>query len=82
MLHFTQRIKAGGTFYSFYFNSPDKGLGYQISVIDKNRKSHLFTMEAKEGKWIVVNPEGCPYWIVQLEGQFSDAILANYQGED
>ena len=75
-LHFSARIKTSQGYLNFYFNrifSAD-GVRYHVSVLGKDKKSLMFNMEEKQGRWYLANPSNCPDWLVNVEPRLSDKI--------
>jgi len=63
--------------FNVYLNrlsEPDKHI-FHISFVDKNNKLHSMRMHFADGKWVFINPEAYPDWLVRLEKQFSDLIM-------
>ena len=75
-LHFSARIKTSQGYLTFYFNRifTADGVRYHVSVLGNNKKSLMFNMEEKEGRWYLVNPSNCPDWLVNVEPLLSDKI--------
>jgi hypothetical protein len=80
MADFKKRILSEEGFYPefiFYRIFTAKGIGFHISVIDKNRQSQFFNMEQTAEGWRIVNAPKLPDWIINIEKKLSDAIDEN-----
>jgi hypothetical protein len=76
MEHFSNQIETDQGLLNFYFNQESKSL-YYVSVVDKNRKSHIFNMGKISYTWAVKTDEDCcAEWIQQLEDLLSQEIIA------
>lgn len=76
MQNFTKRIAVEDFSLRFFFHKmyTVKGIGFHVSVIDKNNRSCFFNMEEATGGWRIVNAPKLPDWLMQIEKQLADAI--------
>jgi hypothetical protein len=79
MMHFAKMIKSPDGYSNLYFNRiyTILGLQYQISFVSRNKKPHKFDMEEVNGRWVLLNLESIPYWILKIEKELSDVIYQN-----
>ena len=77
MEHFNETIGTSEGNLIFYFNRmfTANGLRFHVSVVDKNRKLVSFKMLRDNSKWLIENKDGCPHWIISLEGELSEVIM-------
>ena len=82
MRHFASRLQVDKTYLNFYFNGifTADGIRYHVSVIDKDRKTHIFHLVRNEKRWTLAGGENCPDWIVKMEGTLNDEIQKHVKG--
>lgn len=71
---FYRKLKTDLGDAEFSFNIMAGKRLYFISVNDNNHNSHFFKMQAKGGKWVIVEKK-VPDWIIKLKDELSDAII-------
>lgn len=83
MQNFTKRIVVEGFGLRFFFHQmyTVKGIGFHVSVIDKNNRSCFFNMEQTGEGWRIINAAKVPDWLMNIEKQLADAILETLAGE-
>lgn len=76
MQNFTKRIVIEGFSLRFFFHKmyTVKGVGFHVSVVDKNNRSHFFNMEQTAGGWRIINAPQVPDWLITAEKQLGDSI--------
>lgn len=82
MQHFTEKIRTEHGLLNFYFNRifTINGTRFHVSVIDPQRKAHIFYLYKENFSWKILNIQDCPIWIAELETDLS-ATISNYQAE-
>jgi hypothetical protein len=77
MPRFRKNILVGEEEMNFSFtplNYPD-GMGYFVTVSDKNRNIYSFDLKQKiKGEWTIVKPDKVPGWIIDLEKALGDSV--------
>jgi len=81
MPHFTKRIQTDFGHTEFIFDRLFTGgrVRYHVAVLNENRKTTIFSMEATNGKWHILYEHKIPDWIMNLENELSQAILNQSQ---
>lgn len=66
---FSKRIEYGNDTLTFYFNSiyTVEGDRFHVSVVGKDKKVYSFLMKKVGKRWVIINPDNCPDWIVHME---------------
>jgi hypothetical protein len=80
MQNFSIHITIDASFKpEFFFNRiyTVAGVRYHVSVIDTERKSWFFNMQARNGKWQIINAPKVPDWIINVEMQLEEAIYSD-----
>ena len=74
--HFSKLVTTDYGSLNFYFNPINVagGMCYHISTVNKQGKSVYLIMENRLYKWVFVNPESYPDWVVRLEDIFNQII--------
>ena len=82
MQHFMTSIPTQHGSFNFYFNLiyTTQGQRYHVSVIGLDRKMVTFRLKKKEYSWEIENANGCPDWVVGLQGKLSAAVLEFSKG--
>ena len=65
-------------YVEFLFNriQTAKGIRYHVSVVSKWKEFFHFTMVEKNNSWKIMTPPNQPDWIMHLEDQLSNEIIA------
>ncbi len=77
MARFRKNILVGEEEMNFSFtplNYPD-GMGYFVTVSDKNRNFYSFDLKQMvRGEWTIAKPNKVPGWIIDLEKVLADSV--------
>ncbi len=75
-IQFTKLIKINGQLREFNFrksNATHEGF-FSVDVSDDRGNRIMFSMEVKDGQWIIMTP-GLPKWVSEQEAIFSNIII-------
>ena len=81
MPHFSKRITSKEGDLNFYFNRiyTATGMRYHISVVDKNKKTHMCLMEKINEHWQIVDRNNCDELFLGTEPELRKAIVRHLQ---
>jgi hypothetical protein len=79
MMHFAKKVNTPSANGNLYFNRiyTPAGLRYRISFIGQAKKTLVFDMEERSGKWALANLDTAPSWVIKIENELSDYINVN-----
>ena len=64
----------GRTEFSFLRKTTLLSDKYFVLAMDKNLKAHWFTMEKRNGRWVINDTVKVPDWIQNMEDKLAEAI--------